>query len=343
MKMRFLNTQFATHTGISGQMPSVLKYSVENRNSILSIAELISLVQPMRTILKTPMSSCFDRIATSGALSNFAAFCILNKNSSIPEILTASSITLDLKEYGSASSVSSIPELKEKVLVNITSLVKPNKVDGGYVVNAIDLFQGIFVRGQLCLSYADSADIWLAPYLAEYTIKSYSMILSGLISRYFNLSLSETLKVAGVFALFFSQLISGDKDNLAMPALFNRCTFVGNRKELEDLAKECEPWSKNGLTLDATCEAIATIINDRMKTFNMGALLALAGNLGPDIITSQIALEYPPYWVYQVVLALSGAKVPLIYQMNSQKLTAEGRSKYLTALMASDYILSRTR
>ena len=50
-------------------------------------------------------------------------------------------------------------------------------------------------------------------------------------------------------------------------------------------------------------------------------------------IASRIALEYPPYWVYCLLLADSGIKIPMIYQLNNSKLANEGRSKFLSSLL----------
>lgn len=63
-------------------------------------------------------------------------------------------------------------------------------------------------------------------------------------------------------------------------------------------------------------------------------LMALAGTLGGDIIVTEIALDYPPYWVYLLALALSGQKIPLIYQLNMQRLMTDGKTKFLQQLLA---------
>lgn len=331
MKPLFFDTQFATLAGLSTQMPRVLRYAVENKNAVFSAIELAALVQPIRTILKTPTAEFFDRLVAADQLPYFSAINITTKDSSVPELLTSTSITLDLKYAPGAQALSSIPEYKDKCLVNITSVIRPDKVSGGYLINAVDTFQNLIVRSSLCMSYHDRPWDWISASLAEFCAKSYSMILSGIISRYYNLSLTETLKIAGIFALYFTQML--DVDNKAMPGYFNRCTFIGSRLELQEIAKFCESQSTSGLNLKKVCQLAVEMGPEKMKNFNPASLLALAGNLGPDYITSQIALEYPPYWVFMMLLALSGAKIPLIFQMNQQKLTAEGRTKFLQHLL----------
>ena len=336
MKRKFFDTSVATIAGFSAQMPRVLRYAVENRSLVFSSLELTSLVQPIRTILKTPMAELFDRLIVSNMLPNFASIYIGVKDASIPELLASNSVTIDLKQAPGSETLRSLPELRNKILVNLTSTLRPNTIQGGFTVNAVDTLQNLFCRGALVASYYDSAD-WLTPYLAEYTAKSYSMTLAGLISRYYNLSLAETLRIAGIFALYYCGLLTEQMSG--MPPAYTRCTWVGSRNELTQLYQLVQESGGINNLMDV-CRIIVETGPDKMKAFNMGALFAMAGNLGPDLITSQIALEYPPYWVFQIVLALSGAKIPLIYQLNTQKLTAEGRSKFLVSLFSTESLFS---
>lgn len=342
MKRQFFDTGFATYAGLTAQIPRVLRYAVENRNAILSNTELMTLAQSIRNILKTPMAEFFDRLVSANKLGNFAAIYIPSKGASIPELLTSSNITLDLKQIPDTNIIKSIPELRDKILVNVTSVLRQDRSSNGFIVNAVDNFQYLFSRGHLVASYQDS-DGWLTAYLAEYAVKSYSMISSGLISRYFSLTLIETMKIAGILALFFCQLLSKENDDKVMPPLFNRCTFIGNRAELQELADACKHKSMHGLTITSVCELIAELGPERMSKFSVMDFNSLCGNLGPDQITSRIALEYPPYWIFILLMALSGAKLPLIYQLNAQKLTAEGCSKFLQQILTTESLYSVDR
>lgn len=340
MKRSFFDTGFAVHAGIAQQLSRLVRFMIDNRNSIFPEEELSRLAMPIATILKTPMAECFDRIIPSGTLGNFCSFYISDKSSGIPELLSTSSITIDAAQAPEAGWT--LPELKRKVLVNLTSVLKADRVRGGYMVSAVDTFQSLFVRGQMVIGYNDLTE-WLSPYLAEYTVKTYSMILSGLISRYYSLSLPETMRVAGIFALHFCQLLSPEGADLECPPLFMHCTFLGNRAELMAMAKAYSYKSATGLDLVSCCELVAEMGVEKLSHFNSQSMLAMAGTLGPDLITSQIALEYPPYWVWMLVLSLSGAKVPLIYQLNQHKLNNEGKSRWISKLLGSREIFEYRR
>lgn len=335
MKRKFFDTMIAKFAGLVTQEPRVLKFAVENKDHFFSVTELLAMIQPVRTILKTPMAEMFDRLVATEQLNNFAAFYTPEKES-LPELLTATNITLDLKQFDNATNVlQHLPLINNKILVNLTSVLKKDRVTGVYSVGAIDNFQNLFVRGQLVAAYND-VENWIIPPVQEFVIRSYSMTISAIISRYYNLSVTEQMSLALYFALFISQLLTPDHaDQVAPPILF-RCTTLGNTKQIQEVVDICTDASKEGLTILKLCELIAQNGPEKIRKFDHTALNAMCDGLGPDLITSRIALEYPPYWVYILILALSGtAKIPLIYHLNSQRLMNEGRSKFLSQMMTT--------
>ena len=330
MKRKFFDTWFARFAGLEDQQQRVLKYAVENNQQVLSTNELSMLVQPVRTILKTPMAELFDRLLACDQLTNFAAFYTPSKDS-IPELLTANNITLDLKQFSNGHVVQGMPKLHDKILVNITNTIRRDGY-GEVSINSIDTFQNLFVRGQLVAGYNDLDD-WISPSTQEFVIRSYSMILSSMISRYYNLTVVEQMAVCLHFALYMSQMLTGGNIEETHPPIFYRCTTLAKRPQLEEVADACVTVSKDGLDTGKICGLIAEHGPEKMSKFDQTAMYALCDNLGPDAITSRLALEYPPYWVYLLVLALSGAaKIPLIYQLNAQRLLNEGRSSFLNKL-----------
>jgi hypothetical protein len=169
------------------------------------------------------------------------------------------------------------------------------------------------------------------------------MILSSVIARYYNLSIPETMQVMGILALFMAQLLDSDDGDPTFPALFGRCTFVGSRAELLELSKACAHESSKGLTLESTCKLISELGPERLHGFSLRSLYTLACNLGPDTITTSLALEYPPYWVYILMLSLSGNKIPIVYQLNNMRLASEGRSRFLQQIMSYDELFDVNR
>lgn len=341
MKRKFFDTRLAVYAGLEAQLPRVLKYAVMNQSHIFSSGELTQIIQPIRAILKTPMAMLLDRLIATRQLANFAALYVSGKDTSVPELLTAESITLDLKQIPDRQQLASLPMLHDKILINLTGTIQQTPT-GGYTATAIDRLQQNIVRGQLVASYWDNDD-WPSPYIAEFAIKSYSMILAGMISRYYSLSMPEQLQVAMFLAFYMAQWMTGDNYDSHYPPAFLKCNYLGTRYELEAIIKLCNDKNPEGLTLKDVAELIAENGPEKMRHFDLSALLAIGGNLGGEPLISQFALEYPPYWVYILILSLSGAKTALVYQLNAQRLINEGRSKWLNAVLNDQRIININR
>lgn len=342
MKRNFFDTGMVTWAGIQDQIPRVLKYVVANRDIVLPAETTRVLAQSIRTILKNPMAEFFNRILSEDQLSNFATIYIQPSEISIPEVIASQNITMDLKQVRGTDVLRSLPELYNKPIINLTTALKPDRTYGGLTVSAVDSFQQMFCRAQMVASYYDN-DVWLSPYLGEFVVRTYSMIISSIISKLFSLSLDETMKVMGVCAIFMSQLLDPDEGNPTMPSIYNRCTFIGSRSELEAIAGEVSDITAGGVNINKLPEMIKRVGPDRMKSFNLQMLFSTCGNLGPEVVTGRIALEYPPYWTYCLLLALSGVKTPMIYQLNNCRLSNEGRSKFLSSLLTYEKMFDLRR
>lgn len=342
MKRNFFDTGFVTFAGIQAQIPRILRYVVENRDIVIPVESTRAIVQSIRTILKNPMAEFFNRIVSAEQLNNFATIYMQPSENAIPEIIASQNFTLDFKQVQDTSCLRSIPEFNNKVLVNLTTSLKPDKTYGGLMVTAADTVQYQYCRAQLVASYIDN-DIWLTPYLGEFVVRTYSMIVSSVISKQFGLTLDETMKIMGVAAIYFAQMLDPDGGDLVRPSIYNRCTYIGSRAELERLADEVADISSTGLDLLKFCEMIKRVGPDRLKAFQVSVLYTICGNIGPDVLTGRIALEYPPYWVYCLLLALSGVKTPMIYQLNNNRLSSEGRSKFLSSILSHENLFNLRR
>lgn len=341
MKRKFYDTRFAQYAGLEAQLPRVLKYTVTNQDLIFSSEELVRMILSTRSILKTPMAMLLEHLISSSQLANFAALYVSYNDTSIPELLTAGNITLDLKQVPDPQQLASLPRLRDKVLINLTSHVR-RESDGQFTIVNNDEIPKLIVRGQLVASYWDNDD-WPSPYVAEFAIKSYSMILSAMISRYYSLSLSEQLRIRAILAFYMAQWMTGEGYDSGHPPLFMKSVNYGTHGEVEAIANMCNEAYPNGLDIDAVADLIVKSGPEKLRNFNTAAFSAICGNLGEDMIISKIGLEYPPYWIYMLVAAMSGTKTPLVYQLNSERLINEGRSKWLNALLVDSKIAHAQR
>lgn len=341
MKIRFFDTGFAISAGYKSHLSSVVRFSVENQDSFFTYGEVREMASPIRTILKSPTADFFARLLSSSALENFASFYISEKTN-VPEMLATPSIVIDLAHAGDATRAADhIQFLRNKVLVNLTSTLKPDRAYGGFIVNSIDAFQNLFIKGHLSASYHDS-DGWLSASLAEFVVRTYSIVLSSMISKYYSLSLSETLKVTGILALYIAQKLSRKSDDPVFPPLFRSARHVGSGAELKEMADFFAETSVHGLDLVKVSKVISEI-TPRLNKFDLKVFLAICGNIGPDWITTRIALEFPPYWFYILLLSLSGFKIPLIFHMTANRLINEGRTRFLQQVMTDPNLFDLNR
>ena len=141
MKRNFFDTGIITWAGIKDQIPRVLKYVVGNRDIVLPSETTRVLAHSIRTILKNPMAEFFNRILSEEQLGNFATIYITPQDVAIPEVVASQNITIDFKQVRDANSLRSLPELNNKIIANVTTSLKPDKMYGGLTVNAADTFQ----------------------------------------------------------------------------------------------------------------------------------------------------------------------------------------------------------
>lgn len=342
MKRKFFDTVFAQLGGLESGVARMLKYVVVNQNSVYTHDEIMEMVSQIRSILKTPLNEFFERMVSKGALSNFAAISTPASNDvPIPELLTMSNVSLDLRYLpGSSEVLQSLPNVNGKILLNLTGSVKRDRKSGNIAVSNIEVLQTLFVRGQLVATYHDDNNDWLASNTTAllFVLKSYSMILSTMIARYYNLGIEDHQKVATICALHMDGLCGG---TIQRPILINRwdwCPPLATRRSLVDA---CGEYAVNGdFNLISMCAAIANLVNTRMNQFNPEIFTGLCGRLGPDLITSRLALEYPPYWVFIVLSCLSGNKVPLVFHLNKDKALAREGSIFLSNLLLNNSILA---
>lgn len=340
MKRKFFDTIFAQMSGINIGVVRMLKYVVVNQSSVYTHDEITEMAQQVRSILKTPLSEFFGRMVAKGALFNFAAIDVSKDDTSIPELLTMSNVTIDLGHLPNSNDVlQSLPTVQNKILLNLTGAARRDHRSGSIVVTNADILQNLFVRGQLVATYHDDNNDWLVSNssLALFVLKSYSMILSAIIARYYNLGIEDIQKVATICALHMDCLLGG---TIERPIYINRwdwCPAFGMRRSLVDA---CGEHAFNGdFNLISMCQALAALVSVRMQKFNLDTFFGLCGRLGPDLITSRIALEYPPYWVFILLSCLGGSKIPLVYHLNKDKNLMKDGNIFLNSLMLNNSVL----
>lgn len=335
-----LSTQFAQTLAMSTQLQQVVHYLVQNRRFVIDEHTLKSILN-VRTILPNNIDKLFEQCVNTGYINEFASLLPItirgDTSSHVPDLLTMRSMVIDLKDNPIAHPLEAFPELYNKIILNLSELVKIDPVSGSARISDINELHSMYVRGMLVRSYSQ-ANEWLPPNLAAYVIQVYAMAISSVIARAENLVLKDQLIVAAIFAMYMAQHIGRrDEHNLSRPALYFRCTFLGTMRDLDDLAEKMSHLSKDGLTIASACELVATLGPSRLQKFNPGIFYRACGTLGPsiDIFSSRLALEYPPYFAMMILRALDGLKMgSLMSYMKQHNLINTGKA-FSHSLMTS--------
>lgn len=331
---QFKNTTIASMMDYQSQFKDVVKYLIQNKSFVLSPIVLDPIFQ-IKPYTKSIINELFERCVNTGYISEFASLLITNSNDSIPDLLNpAIGIPIDLKNDPLASPLSSYYELNNKLVVDISNLVKINRQTRNLTVSDINELHSMYVRLMLVRSFS-IGNGWLTPYLSLFIIKAYSLSLASLIGKQENLNFMERITIAKIFALYMSQQFARNDEDPARPNNYYRCTFLGTTNELSDIMNLAAEKSPQGLTINSCCELIAETGPQRLKNFSLSSFYRLAIKLGPatEPFITRTALEYLPYFVFMLLRVLSGEKGgSLQVQLKENKLIGPESKKFTDEL-----------
>lgn len=336
------HTRFAEIFDIEKQMKFVVDYLIANRTVIANKFDLANIFS-MKSLTSTPISQIFERCISSGFIDEFAVILKIPDRSSVPDLITMNSIVIDLKQSDKGLPLKPYTELFQKILLNISSIVK--YTNNGIYVAAVQEMHSMFVKGMLTRSYAFSKDIWLSPSHNQFMIRSYSMLVATVIARTTGLSYNELLNVAMVFALYMSQMLNRNTSygNEVIPASFYNQVYLGQRADLVRFTDEHSEDLKEPLNLIRCCNLISKIGTAKVKNYSLDLLYRQCSSLGSytDTLTTRIALEYPPYWVWMIAQTVSGAKLGSFGKILQQHGLMNGAKKFSNELVFSNIYQNR--
>jgi hypothetical protein len=294
------------------------------------------------------LSDIVHRLTVLGNDKTFSLIKLPTKTIALREVVDMSFIPFDIlqmKELITApvKSLSLLPELDDKLVINITDITKAN---GDF--SDISQFQYRVVRDFLSRSfYMSSGSVWVSPTFVRYIAKVYNMTIGGQIARLFDLSPPVQMFVQSVFCLFFVGKMTSletaqsfTKSHSKNMGLYNAAELPQIFAFIEDVLGKPAPDN-----LVDVCRVIDAYGHDQLSG-NDGARLTLPvlstrfGALFNDSHVSRISLEYPPYFAFLIILVLSNVRIGLSFPMKNFNLVKEGQEIFGQAVRSSLFLNS---
>lgn len=324
-RISIFDTFTARTTITKPQLTEMVNFFIFNRNCKMNANDVKSLTS-VRPLTATVVSNVFSKAISLHKENLFSFLKIPKINVAIPEVLTYTHITFDLKQLNTTENadlfgvISKIPDFANTICLNITPMLKTT----GEPNDALNL-QATFIRDLLSRSYFDNTStMWLTPSLQRYACRFYNMSMSSTIGSVYNLTFQEQQAVATVFSLFYLQRIS---DTITAETVIKSWKLgLGNTQDITDIINRLKQTlgpNYDAMTLDDVCNGVNNLGIGRLGSVNRKFLYTRLRNIGPDVFTSTMALEYPPYWIHLVLSTLSGRKMGLLTTFKRNDLTKD--------------------
>jgi hypothetical protein len=335
-KPNILTTPFAKTYNMNAMSKQAARFLLANKkNADMEDHGYETLLSNVNTMTFSHMTTMFRNIVDHNKLSSIYLFSYARSLvKDIPELLTIDDVVVDGKFIPSSVT----PDL-QRAWVNLTPVLTSNKKDRLGSVQIADIPKAVssVVRAFLCTSYNDS-DEWLPPKISAFVIEFYTMAMSSVLIRSFNLDWEEAHLVQLLFAWYYASLLGPNKDNDNEPILLhkNRQLFKGiaNTTQLDELFGKIN-GIRDGrpMSIDIITEVIRSIGPARMKNLKGSDVYRLFSLSTADSTAMMIAVDYPPYFVHQILRTVSGAKHPILSNVLNTRMNKSNVLKTMDLLV----------
>ena len=334
----------ASRTTINAvQLRELVNFILLNRGYRMNAVEVRSMLN-MRPLATTAISSLFTKAITELHKETLFGFLKIPPTiAETPEVVTYNHVTFDMKQLNTPTNetlyntLSVVQELKNIIILNVTPLLRRS----GELTDTLT-FQSLVIRDLLSRSYFNNTTTtWLTPSLLRFLCRFYNMSMASAVSGAYNLTYQEQQTVATVFSLYFMQMVSDtdvaeslvktSKLGLGMPD-----QILGVINRLKDTLGE----NYSAMTLDDVCNGLNNLGIVRLSSVNPKFIRTRQKFMGTDVLTSSMAIEYPPYWCYLVLATLSGRKMGLTMTMKRNDLAKDAPAFAKDLLLSQSFIPS---
>lgn len=320
MKISLADTSVGKNSDIGNYFKGARKFILENKDVItFNHDEQRALLRTQDRMTNTVMNNLYEQAVIEDKLGIFTLLA-LDKVKQIPSWFLISWLdfdTLELKKADpqSYNTISSIPEYRDKILIDITPYYSRDRkmiVDHTSLANRM-------VRDMLSRSYYNFNSLWLSPAIIYSLTKMYVMVVSSKIGRVYNLSIQEQYVIATILGVFFVNRCSDTGDTIN-PMMW-KMDFLQRGADTKMIYQYIsEKYSEVTFDLQAVVDTIIELGPSRISRFNLSTLYSMNTNLTSNQLISLIALEYPPYWCHLILSAMSGDKSNIFHTLKNLNL-----------------------
>lgn len=310
--MNIYDTPFCVQNDIEPSSLASVEYIARNKGMIIKPQDLARIFG-VKNYAATMIKEAAETIIAAGKTRHM---CFVNTThyDDKPELISSNFMIDTAQSPVVRNAVSHISDLRDKVIVDLTSCTK---YDGNDVVlTDVNALHAKILQAHIIAQDFDSG---IPQSLANFIVRSYSIVNSSLIAKKKNVSFANMQKLRAIIALYYSQLVAFDSPD-AIPRLFKGQRWLGNVNEFENMFKSTE-LLKDHMDVETMCEMMDKLIPE-LKGFDDGSYYHFA-NPASDTIQSAYCHEYPSYWMYMIFLAISNYKTTLNNHLRNDKVRDE--------------------
>ncbi len=341
-KVNILDTPFAGSYNLTLMAKEAARFIQTNATRMdLDQSGYTNLLAEVRPMTSSHMNTLFRTIVEKDKLGALFLFSMVkDRNIDIPELLTMDDIVVD----GKYLTIPVSANLK-KAWVNLTPMLVASKKDRFGIVHVDDMPKLVssVVRAFLCTSYNDSTE-WLPPKISTFVIEFYTMAMSMVLDRLYNLDSEEAVLPKMLFAWYYSELLGPAKDNADFPVLLGKNTKVFKGlmagQELQDLvARVNEIRDKRPMSLEIIAEVLRLIGPRRMQDLTASNIRRLFSLSAQDNTAMMIAIDYPPYLLHQILRVADGGKHAIMSTVYKNRFNGPYVKKVLDQLVITKQLI----
>lgn len=296
------------------QLTQLVSFIIENRDTIIVSQEESIRLLTTKNFANTPIGNIWARYIEQ---NKEPPFCLVKipKNMDIPELLSVPFITLDTAQFTNTvllRTISLYPEIRGKIILNITPFLNSRNE-----ISDVTNFQEHLVRDTLVRSYFKSETTWLSPNISLSSARFYSMSLSEIPAQLYQINnIFEVSQIRIIYAFQYLSNTLNSRETAASYLRSNAGIFKGVTPtmvseviaHINSVSDDNEP-----LSFSDACISISKLGIPRLEAFSRRVFATRIGNIAPTVFAGSIMLDYPPYWIYAFLSALSGKKIGLTY------------------------------